>query len=470
MTIRSISHAAHRVHRTFALLLFICWFVSGAAAQPAPVGWKAGLARADITPTGSLWMGGYAARDRPAEGALHPLWAKALALEDADGSRAVIVTSDLLGLPREVAVRIAERIESEHGLTRADVMLTTSHSHSGPVIGRALEDIYPLDEEGWARVDSYTRSLEDSVVAVVSRAFASLEPAVLAAGQGVVRFAVNRRNNPANRISALTELSGPSDHAVPVLTVESSKGEVRAVLFGYACHATVLSGQLWSGDYPGFAQLALEEAYPGATALFFAGAGADQNPLPRNTVPLAQQYGRELAAAVQRVLAEEMRPLDPTLGTTYEEISLALSTPPSADELRMSAEEHDGYPGRWATRLLQNIENGHSLTNAYPYPIQTWQLGDQAIVALGGEVVVDYAIALKRLLGEQLFVVAYANDVMGYIPSTRVLREGGYEGASSQRVYGLPSTWRADVEPLIIAEVLKQIRAVGGRLPESPLD
>ena len=69
--------------------------------------------------------------------------------------------------------------------------------------------------------------------------------------------------------------------------------------FGYACHPTVLDGYEWSGDYPGFAQIELEKSYPGTVAMFFQGTGADMNPLPRRTVPLAQQYGEELAAAVQ---------------------------------------------------------------------------------------------------------------------------------------------------------------------------
>src|SRR5690606_39897908 len=71
------------------------------------------------------------------------------------------------------------------------------------------------------------------------------------------------------------------------------------------------SDLLWSGDYVGFAQIALEKAYPGTTALFFQGAGGDQNPLPRRTVALAEQYGNTLAAAVERVVKEEMRPLSP---------------------------------------------------------------------------------------------------------------------------------------------------------------
>jgi len=214
----------------------------------------------------------------------------------------------------------------------------------------------------------------------------------------------------------------------------------------------------------------LEEAYPGATALFFAGAGADQNPLPRRTVALAEQYGEELAAAVSRALVDTMRPLRSELEASYSEVAIGLSAPPPREALQEAAENASGYHQRWATRMLREAAAGAAFPESYPYPIQMWRLGEQTLVALGGEVVVDYAISLKRLLGPDTFVIAYANDVMGYIPSTRVLREGGYEGATSQIVYGHPGTWRADLEPTIISEVLRQAGELGVLLPASPLE
>ena len=111
------------------------------------------------------------------------------------------------------------------------------------------------------------------------------------------------------------------------------RGDLKAVAFGYSCHPTVLNLYKWSGDYAGFAQLELEKAYPGVTALFFQSAGGDQNPLPRRTIPLAQQYGRELAAAVERVLDEDMRPLSARLATAYSEVDLAFAKAPTEAHL-----------------------------------------------------------------------------------------------------------------------------------------
>ena len=451
----------------------VLWSTTGVpkacAAPSAAQTWKAGVGRTVITPEQPLWMAGYASRNHPAVGTLHALWVKALALEDADGHRAVLVTTDLLGLPKGISDHVRARLEEAYHLQRDQVMLTSSHTHSGPVLQNALSDIYPLGEERKAKIDHYSRVLERRIVATVGEALGNLAPAQLFAGMGIARFAVNRRNNDAAEVTSVTDraLEGPTLNSVPVLKVERPGGQLLAVAFGYACHNTVLSGYKWSGDYAGFAQLALEKRHPGATALFFAGAGADQNPLPRRSVALAWQYGQELAVAVERVLKEPMRTLAPQLTTSYSEIDLALTEPPTREELRAIAEERSGFHRRWALRLLRKLDRDAPLRREYPYPIQAWQLGEQTLVALGGEVVVDYAFRLKRLFGEDLFVIAYANDVMAYIPSARVLREGGYEAVTSQRVYGLPSTWAASIEGRIIQEVRRLItEELGIPLPQ----
>ena len=228
-----------------------------------------------------------------------------------------------------------------------------------------------------------------------------------------------------------------------------------AVAFGYACHATVLDIYQISGDYPGFAQIELEKSHPGVTAMFFQGAGADQNPLPRRTVPLAQQYGRELAASVERVLSEDMKTLDPVLSTAYSEVNLSFEAPPSKDTLIKIANETDGYQKRWAEDQLRILRDNGSLMTSYPYPVQVWKLGDQVIMALGGELVVEYSIGLKKLFGPDIFVLGYVNDDMAYIPSETILEEGGYEGESSQMVYGLPAKWAPDIEATIYDEMKK---------------
>ena len=438
--------------------------------SPGGEGWKAGVAKTDITPEQAMWLAGYASRTDPSTGTLHPLWAKALALEDAGGNRAVLVTADILGWPKRISDEIRSRLNKKLNLSKSQVLLNSSHTHSGPVLGRALVDIYPIDGQERQKIQAYSDHLIDRIVQLVEQAVSDLEPAAIHAGNGHARFQVNRRNNAAATLMKQSDLNGPNDYAVPVIKVTGPGGNLKAITFGYACHPTVLSGNEWSGDYPGFAQIELEKDHPGAIAMFFQGAGADQNPLPRRTVALARQYGRTLAAAVDRVLEEkEMKELSPTLSTAYTEVELHLNEPPSKEALARHAESASGYQQRWAERLLEKAEQGKTIRESYPFPLQVWQLGNQNIFALGGELLVEYAVQLKEIFGYDSIVMGYSNDVMAYIPTTEVLHEGGYEGSSSQAVYGMPSKWSYDIEPTIIKGMVDLAESIGIDPPANKL-
>ncbi len=454
--------------RIFFCIISVLAFEVNLLAAPGPQtnGWKAGVAKAVITPQELIWMAGYGGRTKPAEGKLHDLWAKALFLQDAAGNEALFVTTDLLGFPKAVSDRIRDHLEAVMGLSRSQIILSSSHTHSGPVLSGALTDIYPLDSVQQEKIGLYAHWLENQIAELAKKAQKALEPVTIYAQNGVVRVQVNRRNNKEPRIAELTELKGPNDFAVPVLKIEDKKGQISAIVFGYACHATVLNGYDWSGDYPGFAQLELEQKYKGATAMFFQGGGADQNPLPRRSVALARQFGQELAASVERVLNEKMRELSPQLATAYSETDLELNPAPSKAELEEMVKTRTGYEKRWAGRLLGKLNNGESLITSYPYPAQVWRLGDQLLMSLGGELLIDYPIQLKRIFGNDIFVLGYSNDVMAYIPSETVLKEGGYEGESSSIVYGLPSTWKPGLESKIIKETTELAFQAG--VPKTP--
>jgi neutral ceramidase len=429
---------------------------------PAATGWKAGVARVNITPKQPMWMAGYGVRTKPSEGTRLELWAKALAMEDANGQKAVLVTTDLLGLPKDVSDKIREQLQARYGLAKAQVLLNSSHTHSAPVVGNALSDVYPMSAAEWKKVPEYTRNLEEQLVGLVGAALKALEPVQLYAQNGVTRFQVNRRNNREAALLQQTELKGPNDYAVPVIKVVNAKGKLKAIAFGYACHPTVLNDYKWSGDYPGYAQAELEKYHPGATALFFQSAGADQNPLPRGTESLARQYGRELAAAVNRVLEEDMRELPATVKTAYTEVDLPLGNPPTEAGLnQLISETNVEYYKRWATRLLSEMKQGKPFRTQYPYPLQVWQLGDQVLMALGGELVVEYAIRLKQIFGLNTFVLGYSNDVMSYIPSEEILKEGGYEGETSQRAYGMHTTWAPGLEEIILTGLTSLAKQIG---------
>ncbi|TWU22945.1 Neutral ceramidase precursor [Novipirellula galeiformis] len=430
--------------------------------------WKVGAAKITITPDEPLWMAGYGGRNKPSEGKLTDLWAKALVLEDANGQRGVVLTLDLVGIDRTLSETVCNSLQKAYGLSREQITICCSHTHTGPVVGLNLAPLHYLaiSPPQQQAVDAWVEKLQTKMVTAVGEAIDKLEPSQLSWGSGTATFAVNRRENvpeatvPQSRVAGT--LKGPSDHDVPVLAARNAEGKLTAVLFGYACHATVLSFNQWSGDYPGFAQMALEENHPDCVALFFAGCGADQNPLPRRTVELAQHYGQRLANAVDAVLlTSQMQPVAGTLTTALKEIDLPLAELPNREEIQRNAESSNKYEVSRAKMLLKQIDGGTPLSPTYPYPVGVWSIGDAVqFVSLGGEVVVDYANRLKfELGGTQTWVAGYANDVMAYIPSRRVLAEGGYEGGGSMVYYGLPAHWAPEIENNIVNEVHRQVKA-----------
>lgn len=436
---------------------------SGAQAA----GWKAGAASQKITPETLMWMAGYGSRNHAATGLLNDLHAKALVLEDEQGTRVAFVTLDLVGISPDVADPITAELTTRYQLPRANVVLCCSHTHSGPAVGHNLRTLHfdQVDAEQQKLIEAYAMRLKQEVIDVVGRAIAALTPSQVSFGQGTVTFAANRRNNKEPDVPKLREagqLVGPFDHDVPVLKVAGPDGALRAVLFGYACHATVLDGYNWSSDYPGFAQSALEEKHPGCVALFWAGCGADQNPLPRRKVELASKYGADLAAAVDAVLSTTLEPISGEIKTAWTQIPLSLAHVPSREEIDNDAQSSDRYLSTRAKLYQRQLEAGQKVADSYSYPIQAWRIGSKLLfVSLGGEVVVDYALRIKQEFGASTtWVAGYSNDVMAYIPSRRVLTEGGYEGGGAMVYYALPSPWAPSVEQDIIDALRREVAAL----------
>mgnify|MGYP002815502987 CR=1 FL=1 len=419
--------------------------------------WNVGMAREKITPEEPIWMSGYASRDRPAEGTRTELWAKATALEDAAGNRGVILSLDVVGFGRDIADQIVAGLENFPGLDRARIWINASHTHTGPVVGNNLETMYFLTPEHAEKAERYADQLVERGVSVARKALSEMVPRTVSYGLGRAGFGVNRRNNPEMLVPKLRfggELRGPVDYSVPVLRVSDTQNRLVGVLFGYACHATTLSDYQWSGDYPGYAQIFIESRYPGAVAQFIAGCGADINPLPRRKPELAVRYGRELAESVEDVLDGVLTPVSPSLEIRFDTIALAFDQIPTRADWEEQARSDNRYEVARAQKWLKVLGEGREIPRTYEYPLSWWRLGeDLNLIGLGGEVVVEFALALQREWGRSTWVAGYSHDVMAYIPSRRIWEEGGYEGASAMIYYGLPSRWVGSVEEEVLAGV-----------------
>ncbi len=427
--------------------------------------WSVGVSRAVITPEKSVWLAGYGSKRAP-DGKLHDLWMKALALRDTGGRTAVLITSDFQGVPKVMSDRVFAQLKEKYQLERTQVIFTFSHNHCGPRLGDDLIDYYIVEEEQEKLVAEYTDQMVAATVQLVGDALQAMAPANIQIGSGKATFAVNRRNNREADIPALMEagtpLVGPVDHSVPVLTVTRPDGKLEAVLFGYACHPTTLSFMTWCGDYPGFAQVEIEKAHPGTTAMFVNTCGGDQNPLPRRKVELCEKYGHMLAVGVEEAIKQPLKPVQPKLKTAFELVDLPYLKVISREELTVLTKDANQIKARWATRLLKKLDDGATFESAYPYPIHAWRLGDEMLlIGMGAETVVDYALRFKAEYGPGTWVCGYADDMISYIPSRRVWEEGGYEGGFNLYEYGRPAfRWEGSIEDRIAASVHKLVEQV----------
>jgi neutral ceramidase len=418
-------------------------------------GYLVGISKISITPQKNIWMSGYAARTKPAEGKEHDLYAKAVAIQDSSKNTILLITSDLIGMSRSMTNRISQKIQKEFDLPRESIMFTFSHTHSGPVLRSNLEITYNLNERQWDDIQEYSETIETKYVELVKDTLRKLVPVKMYRGNGTASFGINRREFRPEGVRIGINPIGPVDHDVPVLKIENNQNETIAIVFGYACHNTTLSYYKYCGDYAGFAQIELESEYPKATALFWAGCGGDINPNPRREVDHAKQHGKSLSNAVCDVLQGKTNEIDGLISASIQEVDIPLTKAPTKNELHVQMQSKNPYIQRRANFLLKQIDEHGEIPEQYPYTIQVWKIGDDfKWIGLAGEVVVDYSLLLKKKYGkDNVWVTAYANDVFAYVPSMRVLFEGGYEANDSMIYYGLHGPWKPEVEPIILSGV-----------------
>jgi hypothetical protein len=455
----------------------LCLLLAWAAAVPVySQEFRAGTAKVKITPDELGWLGGYGHRNKPAEGVAAELWARALALEDKQGQRSVLVSADIHIVPRRLHREITEAARKAFGLGEDQLMLVATHTHSGPSLPDGFDPLicWDLTDQDMRTLRATANRIRERILDAIGRALANLQPARLSFGRGEARFGVNRRVRKDNGDYTFgANPAGVTDPDVPVLRVEAPDGTLRAVVFTYACHCTSIRNghegfYRYHPDYAGVAADAVEGRFPGATALYLSGCAGEVDPQPLGGVQQAELHGRSLAAVVLAALDRSgQRLVGGPLRTKYQEIQLPLAPCPPRQKYVELSESRVSYRRRHARLMLAQIDAGMVPTKV-PLPMQIWRFGeDLTLVALAGEVGVDYALRLKKELGKgRTWVVAYANEVPCYIPSERVLQEGGYEagwdrdqgpgvpGATSSILfYGWPAPLAPGVEDRIVAAV-----------------
>ncbi len=448
-----------RLLRFLFFLAAIFDFARAQVSRPEQPMVAVGVARVDITPELPIRLSGYQGRLAEATTVAAPLHARALAIgTDAEGP-VVIVAAEVIAVSEALSEAVAAAVREKHpSIPRERIAVCATHQHTGPHIAGTLPFMFSRDlpAEEVARIERYAAMLEQQLIAVALKALAARQPARLAWAQGKAEFAVNRRQITDGKYTAYTATPGGAvDHALPVLRAVDADGVVRAVLLTYACHCTTLKGgdNVVHPDWAGDAATRIEAQHTGAVTLVTIGCGADSDPQPRGMAAVAI-HGKTVAGEVARLLAGEMRPVGRVTSAALRKIELPLARTVGREELeaRLKGKPSVAYA---AAQFLKQLDAGKPLPSSVRYPVQAWVFGtDLAMVFLGGEVVADYALRLKREFGaERMWVNAYANHVPCYIPSTRILAEGGYEADNAMDYYGLPTRLGPDTEEHIVRTV-----------------
>ncbi|QDU38200.1 Neutral ceramidase precursor [Maioricimonas rarisocia] len=446
---------------TVLITALLATFVTSTATVQA--GFQAGFARADITPTEPVRLSGYGNRDHGHEGVDHPLYVRATALKADDGPVHILVSVDTIGFPGTLTKEIFETLRQSIDLERRHLVIAYTHSHTAPHIVPGLSNLFavPLSAEERENGERYTRLVRDTVVETVKQAVANLSPARLFYGVGEATFAQNRRVLKDGTWTGFgINPNGPVDHTLPLLRITDASGEnTRGLLFNYACHCTTFGGDYYrvNGDWAGYASQMLEESFPDAVALCTIGCGADANPhRPGGDKALAaaKAQGEEIADEVRELVETDLREITAAPQAAFGFAGLPVDRP-SLETLRENLKSPRPQVRQHAENMIATHERMGRLPETYPMPIHVWRFGDEfAMVFLGGEVCVDYALRIKRELKDHpVWVTAYANDVFGYVAPERMQSEGGYEVDYSMIYYNQPGRWSSGTEDVILRRI-----------------
>jgi hypothetical protein len=439
-------------------LLLLLYSFENVAKESVPI--EIGVSRVEITPEYPVRLTGYGLRTNVFDSVEQKLWAKSLVLGQKGKPTMVWITLDLVGFPAFFADALFARLVQKIGLKdRAQLVVSATHTHNGPETG-VLINIFGVtpSPEHLADVKLYRDNLLDKLERLVVDANSSKAPGKLSWAVDQLTFAMNRRVLEGGKWKDFGETpNGPVDHDLPVLRVTDLNGKLVALLMNYACHGTTLVPEhnFVHGDWMGAAQDMIEKNYPGVTAMVAIGCGGDANPSPRGEFAHVNQHAIMTADKIDKLLkSDKFSMLNSIPAGSMKKIELTFAHVPDAKEF-VEQSRMETAPGLYARNSLSILAQGGTIPGTMSYPVQVWSFENQlAIVFLGGEVVVDYSLRIKReFIKEKMWVNAYSNDVSIYIASKRLFAEGGYEVDGSMPYYNRPSRLTEDTEEKIMTAI-----------------
>ena len=403
---------------------------------------RLGVGKADITPTAAVQLAGFGSR----RGALvssvtHPIHVRVAVLGEGPDTIA-IVSADLLNWSTESDPRFRRAVEAATGVRGERVMFAATHTHSAPQVSHRHAPILGVVDEG------YLDHLENRIVEAATAAAADRGEVLGRRASGRFDLARSRR---ADLDLSVSDDIPQVDDELSIVAFDGQDGPI-ALFVHYACHPVINADNTVTGDFFGVAMQELERRM-GVIAFPLQGCCGDINPeegLPFAGAAVAEEVGGRFADRAEKILddAQAVHFVDPRVAWTSVELPLEGMVEPA--ELLVLG-RRDDLDGEWARALSAHPEliRDHAICL-----LQSIDLGpDLGLLAMNGEVTTDYGIHAKERSGRRVLSVAYANGMIGYVPTARQIRAGGYEVDQSARCYLLPGTFSTSIEARLRAAI-----------------
>jgi neutral ceramidase len=423
---------------------------------------QAGIAKVNITPPVGLELSGWAFG--PSVGILDELYAKLLVLE-SESNKIVIVTTDLIGFQTEYANNIRYGIAKKLNINAENVMLSASHTHSGP--GTMML-------RHWGEIDiDYVHNLEKQIIGAVGMAQNSMQEAKIGVGKGKVEgVGVNRRDGE----------NGSVDPDVGVIRIDNAQGDMIAVLMNYSCHPVAAHNyrNMISADYPGYAMNVIEKAKNGKVMAFHTtGAAGDINPKGLHDIRYAEKFGNMVGGEALKVAENIETQPALTLGVASRKVKIPVNKLPSVEELKTEINDSrqrldnlkqngntqytqlmDAYIRlEWAEDALSIVQSD-TQADHLDMEIQAIRINNTVLVAIPGELFVDIGLNIKKASPfPNTFIIEMANGATCYLPTRKAFEKGGYELDFSSKVYGIYSV-TADTQDIIEGETISLLNCL----------
>jgi hypothetical protein len=404
-----------------------------------------GTAKECITPPVGTWMDGYGFRIKPCESISEDIYIR-VHVHRFPERKIVYIYGDVASWGNEFVKESMAVLKKLYGLENQELFYIASHSHSGPVIGHeSLLNVHIKENE------SYTAYVLSQISKAVGEALEEQIPVTMTRYNGSCAINVFRRILEDGEIIMEPNYNVPADHHLTVLVMRDEEGEIRGIMVHYPCHANFSKGYDIQPDYPGIALRMLDEAYPKSLSIFMQGCTGDLRP---NSVCgdrfVPAPYDKVLTVAgrfvhlCQNAMETRGIPVSDGLSVSTRTAELPLEGLKTKEELKAIASEGTEQEKMWANRVLSEGNR--------PYTTLLMSLirygSGLSIYMINAEVVQDYA-TYARTIDPDIICTAYANGMIGYLPTAEEIVEGGYEPKESAPGFGLAGTFRMEADRII---------------------